>query len=288
MSNAVAEIRKNLHPVEKIFMDPARIMRADELLPKHVEAESYMRAACNAVLADNNLSKCTERSLVQSVMKAAELGLYVNGVQGHAYIIPYKNQATLQIGYKGWVELCYRTGQVDSISGHVVCQNDDFDFAYGDRPFIVHRPNLGERGEPKAYYCAVRLKGTEQPIIHVMGRPDVEKHRDKYSPAWKKQSSSPWKTDFDAMAIKTCFLQLVRWLPKSKDFLQVHKAEAIDVSGSREIDPKKMGLNDYDPSDPIDTTATDPELDELAGEMPGDEPQDEIPFGDEDDRYASA
>ena len=76
------------------------------------------------------------------MIQSSQLGLYVDGVLGHAYLVPYWNgkekrrEVQLIPGYKGLIDLARRSGSVESISARVVYKNDDFDFEYGldDRP----------------------------------------------------------------------------------------------------------------------------------------------------------
>ena len=79
------------------------------------------------------------------------LGLEPNTPLGQAYLIPYtvKGVPTVQfqIGYKGLIDLAYRSGEIESIQAHVVYENDSFDFNYGLEPKLMHKPCVGERGK---------------------------------------------------------------------------------------------------------------------------------------------
>lgn len=65
-------------------------------------------------------------------MQAAQLGVEPNTPLGQAYLIPYRNHGQLecqfQLGYKGLIDLAYRSGEITSISAHEVCENDDFEY----------------------------------------------------------------------------------------------------------------------------------------------------------------
>jgi phage RecT family recombinase len=47
---------------------------------------------------------------------AATLYLPVNKDLGFAWIVPYKGQASFQLGYKGYVQLAQRSGQYENIN----------------------------------------------------------------------------------------------------------------------------------------------------------------------------
>ena len=66
--------------------------------------------------------------------------------------------------------------------------------------------------------------------LNVMTKSDIIKHMKQYSQA-SRSKSSPWVTDFDAMAIKTVIRQLVdKKLPKSttQESLLLQQAAHID------------------------------------------------------------
>lgn len=54
------------------------------------------------------------------MMQAAQLGVEPNTPIGQAYLIPYGNQVQFQLGYKGLIDLAYRSGEVQSIQAHEV------------------------------------------------------------------------------------------------------------------------------------------------------------------------
>jgi recombination protein RecT len=91
-----------------------------------------------------------------------------------------------------------------------VYENDDFDYAYGLEPRLFHRPSLGERGKAIAYYAVATLTNGGSAFI-VMSPADIEKIRQRS----RAKDDGPWKTDYDAMARKTCLRQLFKLLPKS-------------------------------------------------------------------------
>ena len=76
-------------------------------------------------------------SFIAALMNAAQLGLEPNTPLGQAYLIPYKNKGILecqfQIGYKGMIDLAYRTGQVQMIQAQIVREHDFFEYQYGSQ-----------------------------------------------------------------------------------------------------------------------------------------------------------
>ena len=79
-----------------------------------------MRVAVNCVAKTPALQKCSPTSLLRSVMFAAEVGLEPGGALGHMYLVPFGNDVTPIIGYRGLLELARRTGQVREVRAVVV------------------------------------------------------------------------------------------------------------------------------------------------------------------------
>ena len=206
-------------------------------LPKHVTVERFMRVAFMAVRNNPALLECTPESLVSACMTAAQLGLEPDGILGHAYLVPFKNNrfnrtdAQFQVGYKGLIALARRSGEVRSIAAHVVHAKDHFDYAYGLNEKLEHRPAVGERGKPIAVYAVAHFKDGGH-AFEVMQAEDVEKNRKK-SKAGNDKNDKPigiWAEYSDEMWRKTAIRRLAKYLPLSVEFQRAAAMdEAIDL-----------------------------------------------------------
>ena len=167
-------------------------------------------------------------------MQAAQLGLEPNTPLGQAYLIPYKNKGRLecqfQLGYRGMITLAYRSGI--TITAHEVHENDSFDYAYGLDETLTHKPAMSDRGAVVGYYATYRTKDGNRGFI-VMSKDDVTAHMRKYSKA-AGSSFSPWNTNFDSMAKKTCIKQLLKYAPLNTEFI---RAAATDETIKSNISP---------------------------------------------------
>lgn len=185
--------------LDLIEKQKAAIARA---LPKHLSADRLTRILVTEVRRNPKLAQADPTSLLGAVMQAAQLGLEP-GPLGHAYLVPRYNgktkttDVTLQIGYRGYIDLARRSGQIVSIVAREVCDGDQFDFRYGTDEEITHRPALKDRGEAYAYY-GVALLADGGRVIHVMSRDDIDRYRARS----QAKDSGPWQTDYDAMARK--------------------------------------------------------------------------------------
>lgn len=207
----------------------AQIARA---LPRHMTADRLARITLTTIRTNPLLMQCSPQSLLGAVMVCAQLGLEP-GPLGHAYLVPYRNsktgsyEAQLIIGYRGFIDLARRSGNIVSIVAREVCEGDVFEFEYGLEERLVHKPALSGRGKAYAYYAVAKYKDGGHTIL-VMSREDVEKHRMRS----RAKDSGPWQTDYDEMAKKTVIRALSKYLPMSIEFA---RAVAQDESVHTEI-----------------------------------------------------
>jgi recombination protein RecT len=171
--------------------------RLPQFLPPGT-AQRFVSIALSTVGATSILRECTEASIVRGVMRAAEFGLAIDGVLGHAYLVPYRikgvQTAQFQIGYRGLVELAYRTGQWQSVSAKVVCENDSFEYAEGTAPKIEHVRKLGDRGNMVAVYAIAWPKEGTVPTFVILDEDDVMVHRKSSKAFARNPKQSIWET----------------------------------------------------------------------------------------------
>ena len=206
-------------------------------LPKHVTVDRIARIALTAYNSNPKLRECDQTSLLAAIMISSQLGVEVNTPLGQAYIIPYKNkermEAQFQLGYKGLLDLAYRSGEYQVIYAMEVYENDEFDFSYGLDMTLTHKPASISKGEPILYYAVYKTKngGCD---FRVWSRDKVIKHAQSYSQAYKAGYSSPWKSDFDAMAKKTVLKDLLKYAPMS---IELQRSISNDETFKKEIAP---------------------------------------------------
>ena len=186
-----------------------------DAVPKGFDAERFVRV-CKTVVRENTaLQQCDIQSLLGSLMISAQLGLEPNTTLAEAHIIPYGNKAQFQMGYRGLIKLAWNSGHIVSIDYDKICENDTYEYSKGDGGTLKHTPLLtGDRGNTVAYYAFALMK-TGAKAVHLMTLQEVQDHGKRFSKAYNDKTS-PWKTDFDAMAYKTVLIQLAdKKLPKA-------------------------------------------------------------------------
>jgi recombination protein RecT len=209
-------------------------------MPKGLEAAQLVRDALTCLQQTPKLAECSPQSVLGSLMTCAQLGLRP-GVLGHAWVLPYwdkksrTNVAQLIIGYKGFVELAYRSGQIATIIARTVYEGDTFDVEYGLDDKLIHRPSMtGERSTPIAHYSIVKLANGGR-SFWVMTETEMQAWKKRYAPTNRNgEIVGPWVSDYEAMARKTCLLRLASWIPKSTDLAY---AMEVDAGVRTNVDP---------------------------------------------------
>ena len=163
-------------------------------------------------------------------MMAAMSGLDPNPASGQVYFVPYGGEVQMQYGYKGEVNLAYRTGVIESIYARAVYAGDEFDHRMGSDESITHKagPNHGDSSMVTHAYCVAYLKGAKRPVIECLNKAQIERLRKKnqaqYSAKWNPtaEPKEAWKTDYDMMARKSATRRLVeKELPTSVEWNEI-------------------------------------------------------------------
>lgn len=221
---------------QKKGMEQMLTLMADEIkkaLPENVKSERFQRIALTAFNGNAKLQQCDPITFLAAMMQSAQLGLEPNTPLGQAYLIPYGNTVQFQIGYKGLLELAYRTREYKNIYAHEVYENDEFEVEYGLNPVLRHKPAFTNRGKIIGYYAVFKLINGGESFAY-MTREEVEAHARKFS---KTFNNGPWKSDFDSMAKKTVLKQLLKYAPLSTELQEV---TSIDERVAPEVPREKV------------------------------------------------
>ena len=154
------------------------------------------------------IAQCTQQSIQLALLLCARLGIEPSSPLGHVYLIPYdvKNRGlalTVIVGYKGYLELMRRSGQVQQVVAGVVYDGEiegGLFRASVAPPMIEHAYSLDVDRSPAklaAAYCAIETKedaggGRYQAILD---RSEVEarKARGAGGPAWRTDTAAMWR-----------------------------------------------------------------------------------------------
>ena len=174
-------------------------------------------------------------SVIQSAMVAATLNLPIDKNLGYMWLVPYKGQAQAQIGYKGYIQLAQRTGQYKAMNTVVVHEGELISWNPLSEE-VEYDPTKRVSDEVIGYVGYFRLvNGFEKTVYWT--KEQIDQHRQRFSKmSGKSEPTGVWKTDFDAMALKTVIRNMLsKWGPLSIDMQEALKhdeqepTERIDV-----------------------------------------------------------
>jgi len=206
--------------------------RLQEILGKR--AATFATSVVQLVNQAPALKKCEPKSILNCAMVSATLDLSINPQLGQAWVVPYGNQATFQLGVKGLKQLAMRSGQFLRLNAVEVYQNQFKSF----NPLTEEIDadfNIEGSGEVVGYCAYMKLiNGFEKTIYWPIDK--VRKHGQRYSKTFK---SGPWTTEFDKMALKTVMKTL---LNGGEAPLSIEMQKAIQADQGIITDVSKDGL----------------------------------------------
>jgi recombination protein RecT len=224
-------------PVEKIIRSQESGLAA--ALADRIGTDRFIRAAVTQFRTTPHLDECSPQSLLGGLFVAAQLGLEIGGPRGYAYLVPFKTkgqyEAQLILGYKGLLELAYRSGQMKTVDAFIVREGDTFKQRWDPQQGRVFD---WEPGDPSskaigAVAYVVTMQGGL--LWEYLTEEQILTRRPRY---WE---STPWKTHFEQMWTKTALKRLfARVRLSSDDTLSL--AVASDETVQRRIE----GLPEHD------------------------------------------
>lgn len=126
---------------------------ARQLPPGSYSAEQFLTAASVTIrksITDwsDGLVACNPEGLFLTLMDVASLGLLPSwGVRGECALVPFGDQATLIIGYRGYVRLFLRSGAVRQVTAEAVWHGDEWDRFEDEKGVHFHFRPVVERDE---------------------------------------------------------------------------------------------------------------------------------------------
>ena len=245
--NDTNQSKRELSPVQQAVADVynatrSRKFRAQimEALPPRMKGEQAVDYFCSGLYSAVRrnpalLNVQNPQTLYKSAIEAAEKGIRLDN--GEGWLVPYKGEVALQLGYKGAIKLARQAG-ILMIDAQPVYANDICKINLGTDPSIDHTPNMsGSRGELLGVYAWIRMSEGEPPLIEWMPLEEIEKIR-KSGPS---ANSPAWKSWFDEMARAKVLKRIAKRVP-AKDELDLatllQDADDRTIEGHAEaIDP---------------------------------------------------
>lgn len=220
LANKKTKVNPNDLPVKELLNSISFKKRFEEILDKR--APQFMASIVNLVNSDTGLQQCQPISVIQSCVMAATMNLPIDKNLGYAWIVPYKNKATFQIGYKGYIQLALRSGQYKAINVIDVHEGELIEWNPLTEEFkIDFKQKTSDAIIGYAGYFEL-LNGFRKAVY--WSKEDIQGHRRRFS---KTKSGGVWDTDFDAMARKTIIRNMLsKWGILSIDLQMAESLEA--------------------------------------------------------------
>ena len=175
MSNLTVQQKQNLASIKNVLNSPNVYKRIQEMLGR--KPDSYITSVLQVLSSNTMLVNVDAETITGAVFTACALNLPLNNNLGFAYIVPFKGSAQLQIGYKGFLQLAQRTGQIKSINAIAVYDTDTDDTVFKRLTSLIP-----QKVEGKVIGYTARLETITGFIAHVtMTSEELEVHADKYS-----------------------------------------------------------------------------------------------------------
>lgn len=205
------------------------------VISKHsvVSPEQFLVAACAEVnsLEMSGRDEFCPVSVVKAVFNCATLGLLFGPTRGHAYLVPFRNRkagktvVNLIIGYRGFIELAYRSNFLVSVDTEVILHGETFKsrMTHAGRK-LFHDLPIGRIAKKDGSnvvgaYCIYQARNGGHGIS-IVSKTEID--------AVKKDSET-WNFSYPAMARKTAVRRAAKnWSLSESLAAAVHLDEAAE------------------------------------------------------------
>lgn len=209
-----------------------------KVIPGQIDPRRFARLAISLLNhpQSGKLRECTARSLIGSIMEAAQLGLELDRSLGHAYLVPYKTKikgpnnqeswiylAQLIVGYRGYIHMLMESGRFRRVLAHEVYDGDVFDMDLS-KETILHRPCRPSERKGGILGCYSVMRYADAPELYSldwMWTEEIEAIRKRS----KAADEGPWVTDWVEMAKKTVIRRHSKTSDASPKIVRVAAAE---------------------------------------------------------------
>jgi len=202
-------------------------------------AGAFVSSLIDLYGTDSYLQKCEAAKVFQEALKAVSLKLPINKQLGFAYIIPRRVKGewtpVFQLGYKGYIQLCMRTGVYRYINAGPVYQGElkKVDKLTGE----VDLSGEAEGEDVIGYFAYLETLNGFQKCLY-WSKEKLIRHASRYSDSYKS-GSAIWRDNFEEMAQKTVLRYLLsHWGVMSVELEQAFNAEVGDMADQAAAAPE--------------------------------------------------
>lgn len=227
-------------------------------------AKRFIATITSAVAVNQQLQECDAGTILAGALLGESLNLSPSPQLGQFYLVPFNDRkagvtkAQFILGYKGYLQLAMRSGQLKKINAVEIKQGELIKFDPLNEEIevkLIEDWNERELSPTIGYYAFFELTNGFRKAIY-WSKEQMMSHADKYSMAFSKENyekiqngeiadkdmwkySSFWYKQFDEMAKKTMLRQLISkgGCPMSTEMQQafVSDNETLEINKDNEI-----------------------------------------------------
>jgi recombination protein RecT len=278
---ALAQPLKKKKTIFDLLDAPDTKTKFAHVLSGYITPEKMLRLCINAVRKTPKLIECDPYTVFGAMMTAASLELEPNTVLQQAFLIPYKKsvprkddqgnivknngkwvwdeiyECNFQIGYRGFVDLAYRSPRLLKIEAEAIHARDVFEHQKGSDSFLKFVKKLSERGELIGAFCYMKAQGENgatadisailplEDIHKIRSRSETyraltravqeaESEKDKTKAA-AKLAETPWVLWEDDMAAKSAIKKAVKQFPLTRKMAAAAEVDSAADGGSLDL-----------------------------------------------------
>ena len=218
--NAVAEAKK-IHFSALIKNDTVQ-KNLLSTLGDAARTKTFTASLISAVNTNKDLRECEGMSIISAALLGESLNLSPSPQLGHYYMVPFNNTdketgikskvATFQLGWKGYYQLALRSGQYRNLDAVAIKEGElkSFNPITGEIELNpISDPVAREKAKTVGYYAFFELINGFKKAMY-WPKEKMVAHAEKYSMGYRaRKGYTFWEKDFDAMALKTMYRQLI-------------------------------------------------------------------------------
>lgn len=251
-------------------------------------SKRFVASITSAVAVNPALQECEAGSILAGALLGESLNLSPSPQLGQFYLVPFNDKkagvkkAQFILGYKGYLQLVMRSGQVKKINAVEIKAGELIKFDPLNEEIeckLIEDWNEREATETIGYYAFFELTNGFRKAIY-WSKEQMMSHADKYSMAFSRQAyinikegkipekdmwkySSFWYKNFDDMAKKTMLRQLISkgGCPMSTEMMTAYEKDnsfnEVDNNGDVITVPESNVEITTDPAQLTQPEATD-------------------------------
>lgn len=218
----INHLEKQKEEIRKAFPNP------------NVSVDRVIRIIATALSLNPTLMRCTPNSILGCAIQSAQLGLVPDSILGQCYFVPFYSsqdktyKAQIIIGYRGLIDLIYRSGMVKSVYANVVRPEDEFEYEYGINQKLIHKPKPKDKASwslndiQYAYAYIYTVNGGF--IFNVLDHNELVIIK-SYSKT--REEISVWNSRPNMASMKSAIRQIIKYAPYSAELRSVDMLESM-------------------------------------------------------------